>query len=147
MREKEQLGFYVSGHPLEEYSDIIEHYTSTSTQTLTAHRIDSEVDVAGMITDVKNITTRKGDAMAVIGLEDLEGTVEVVVFPDAYKTAGDLVEGRVIWIRGKVNINQNNRNRKSENGEPQVEERQIQADRVIDMSLESVAEQQTSAAC
>ena len=143
MREREQLGFYVSGHPLEEYSDIIENYTSTSTQTLTAHRIDSEVDVAGMITDVKSITTRKGDSMAVIGLEDLDGTVEVVIFPDAYKTAGDLVEGRVVWIRGKVNINQRSRNQKSENGEPQKEERQIQADRVID--IESVTEQQTSA--
>ena len=143
MREKEQLGFYVSGHPLEEYSDIIENYTSTSTQTLTAYRIDSEVDVAGLITEVKNITTKKGDPMAVIGLEDLEGTVEVVIFPDAYKTAGDLVEGRVVWIRGKVNINQNSRNRKSENGETEKEERQIQADRVID--IESVTEQQTSA--
>ena len=143
MREKEQLGFYVSGHPLEEYSDIIENYTSTSTQTLTAHRIDSEVDVAGLITEVKNITTRKGDPMAVIGLEDLEDTVEVVIFPDAYKTAGDLVEGRVVWIRGKVNINQNSRNRKSENGEMEKEERQIQADRVID--IEAVPEQQTSA--
>ena len=143
MREKEQLGFYVSGHPLEEYSDIIANYTSTSTQTLAAYRIDSEVDVAGMITDVKSITTRKGDPMAVIGLEDLEGTVEVVIFPDAYKTAGDLVEGRVVWIRGKVNINQNSRNRKSENGEMEKEERQIQADRVID--IESVTEQQTSA--
>ena len=143
MREKEQLGFYVSGHPLEEYSDIIENYTSTSTQTLTAHRIDSEVDVAGMITDVKSIITRKGDPMAVIGLEDLDGTVEVVIFPDAYKTAGDLVEGKVVWIRGKVNINQRSRNQKSENGELQKEERQIQADRVID--IESVTEQQTSA--
>ena len=143
MREKEQLGFYVSGHPLEEYSDIIENYTSTSTQTLTAYRIDSEVDVAGLITEVKNITTKKGDPMAVIGLEDLEGTVEVVIFPDAYKTAGDLVEGRVVWIRGKVNINQNSRNRKSENGETEKEERQIQADRVID--IESVTEQQMSA--
>ena len=143
MREKEQLGFYVSGHPLEEYSDIIENYTSTSTQTLTAHRIDSEVDVAGMITDVKSITTRKGDPMAVIGLEDLDGTVEVVIFPEAYKTAGDLVEGRVVWIRGKVNINQRSRNQKSENGEVQKEERQIQADRVID--IDSVTAQQTSA--
>jgi len=143
MREKEQLGFYVSGHPLEEYSDIIEYYTSASTETLEAHRIDSEVDVAGMITEVKSITTRKGDPMAVIGLEDLDGTVEVVIFPDAYKTAGDLVEGRVVWIRGKVNINQRSRNQKSENGEPQKEERQIQADRVID--IESVSEQQTSA--
>ena len=143
MREKEQLGFYVSGHPLEEYSDIIENYTSASTQTLLGHRIDSEVDVAGMITEVKNITTRKGDPMAVIGLEDLEGAIEVVIFPEAYKTAGDLVEGRVVWIRGKVNINQNSRNRRSENGDAEREERQIQADRVID--IESVSEQQTSA--
>ena len=143
MREKEQLGFYVSGHPLEEYSDIIENYTSASTQTLFGHRIDSEVDVAGMITEVKNITTRKGDPMAVIGLEDLEGAIEVVIFPEAYKTAGDLVEGRVVWIRGKVNINQNSRNRRSENGDAEREERQIQADRVID--IESVSEQQTSA--
>ncbi len=143
MREKEQLGFYVSGHPLEEYSDIIENYTSASTQTLLEHRIDSEVDVAGMITEVKNITTKKGDPMAVIGLEDLEGAIEVVIFPGAYKTAGDLVEGRVIWIRGKVNINQNSRNRRSENGDAEREERQIQADRVID--IESVSEQQTSA--
>ena len=143
MHEKEQLGFYVSGHPLEEYSEIIENYTSASTQTLMAHRIDSEVDVAGMITEVKNITTKKGDPMAVIGLEDLEGAIEVVIFPEAYKTAGDLVEGRVVWIRGKVNINQNSRNRRSENGETEREERQIQADRVID--IESVNEQQTSA--
>ena len=143
MHEKEQLGFYVSGHPLEEYNDIIQNYTSVSTQTLNGHRIDSEVDVAGMITAVKNITTKKGDPMAVIGLEDLEGTTEVVFFPEAYKTAGDLVEGRVVWIRGKVSINQNSRNRRSENGEPQVEERQIQADRAID--IDSVAEQQTSA--
>ena len=142
MREKEQLGFYVSGHPLEEYSDIIENYTSASTQTLLEHRIDSEVDVAGMITEVKNITTRKGDPMAVIGLEDLEGAIEVVIFPEAYKKAGDLVEGRSVWIRGKVNINQNSR-RRSENGDTEREERQIQADRVID--IESVKEQQTSA--
>ncbi|MXV84150.1 DNA polymerase III subunit alpha [Candidatus Poribacteria bacterium] len=143
MREKEQLGFYVSGHPLEEYSDIIESYTSASTQTLIGHRIDSEVDVVGMITEVKNITTRKGDPMAVIGLEDLEGAIEVVIFPDAYKTAGDLGEGRVVWIRGKVNVNQNSRNRRAENGDAEREERQIQADRVID--IESVSEQQTSA--
>ena len=143
MREKEQLGFYVSGHPLEEYSDIIENYTSASTQTLVEHRIDSEVDVAGMITEIKNITTRKGDSMAVIGLEDLEGAIEVVIFPEAYKKAGDLVEGRVVWIRGKVNVNQNSRNRRSENGDAEREERQIQADRVID--IEAVSQQQTSA--
>ena len=141
-KEKEQLGFYVSGHPLEEYNDIIENYTTASTQTLVVHPVDSQVFVAGMITEVKNITTKKGDSMAVIGFEDLEGSVEVVVFPDTYKTAGDLVEGRVVWIRGKVNVNQNGRKRKTDD-DTEREERQIQAEDIVD--IESVSEKQTSA--
>ena len=141
IQEKEQLGFYISGHPLEEYRDIIENYTTASTQTLAAHRMDSDVFVAGLITEVKNITTRKGDAMAVLGFEDLEGTVEVVVFPDTYKKAGELVEGRAIWMRGIVNVKQNSRNRKSDD-EPQEEERQIQAEEIVDIA--SVSKDQTT---
>ncbi|MDE0683332.1 MAG: OB-fold nucleic acid binding domain-containing protein, partial [Candidatus Poribacteria bacterium] len=142
MREKEQLGFYVSGHPLEEYGDIIENYTSTSTQNLGENRIDSEVDVAGMITEVNNHTTKKGEAMAVIELEDLEDTVKVVVFPDAYKNAVELVEGKVVWIRGTVKLD--NRNRNSDSDEDTHKEAlQIQANKILD--IESVAEQQTSA--
>ena len=136
MQEKEQLGFYVSGHPLEEYSDILENYTTASTGTLEEHRIDSEVFVAGMITEVTNITTKKGDAMAVIGFEDLEDTIEIVVFPDTYKKAGELVEGRAVWIRGKVSIKQNGRSRKFDD-EPQKEERQIQADQIVDIAIVS----------
>ena len=139
-QEKEQLGFYVSGHPLEEYSDIIDYYTTASTQTLVAHPVDTEVFVAGMITEVKNLTTKKGDPMAVITFEDLEGSIEIVIFPEAYKTAGDLIEGRVVWIRGKVN--QNNRNRRSDDN-AQTDQRQIQADDVVDIN--SVRETHTSA--
>ena len=141
MKEKEQLGFYVSGHPLEEYSDIIENYTTASNGTLEEHRIDSEVFVAGMITEVKDITTKKGAAMAVIGLEDLEDTVEVVVFPNTYKKACELIEGRAVWIRGKVNVKQNGRNRKSDD-EPQKEERQIQAEQIVDIA--TVSKDQTT---
>ena len=140
--EKEQLGFYVSGHPLQEYTDIIEYYTSASTQTLTEHPIESTVSVAGMITDVRNLTTRKGDSMAVLEFEDLEGSVKVVVFPEAYKEAGDLFEGRIVWIEGTVKIDQNIKNRNSDD-EDEPEERQIQADKIVD--LEVVPEQQTSA--
>ena len=144
MQEKEHLGFYVSGHPLEEYNDIIENYTTASTRTLAAHRIDSEVFVAGLITEVKNIITKKGDAMAVLGFEDLEDTVEVVVFPDTYKNAGELVEGRAVWIRGKVNIKQNGKSRRSDSeDEPQQEERQIQAEQIVDIA--SVSRDQTTA--
>ena len=142
MREKEQLGFYVSGHPLEEYGDIIENYTSTSTQNLVENRIDSEVDVAGMITEVNNHTTKKGESMAVIELEDLEGAVKVVVFPDAYKSAVELVEGKVVWIRGTVKLDNRNRNSDSDE-DTQKEALQIQADKILD--IESVAAQQTSA--
>ena len=144
MQEKEQLGFYVSGHPLEEYNDIIDNYTTASTRTLEAHRIDSEVFVAGLITEVKNITTKKGEAMAVLGFEDLEDTVEVVVFPDTYKKAGELVEGRAVWIRGKVNIKQNGKSRRSDSDdEPQQEEHQIQAEQIVDIA--SVSRNQTTA--
>ena len=140
MKEKEQLGFYVSGHPLEEYGDIIENYTTASTQTLAAHPEGSEVFVAGMLTEVKPLTTKKGDPMAVIGLEDLEGAVEAVVFPDAYKSSVELVEGKVVWIRGSVN--QDNRNRRA-GDEGQREERKIHANQITD--IEAVSEQQTSA--
>ncbi len=142
MREKEQLGFYVSGHPLEEYGDIIGNYTSTSTQSLAENRIDSEVDVAGMITEVNNHTTKKGESMAVIELEDLEDTVKVVVFPDAYKNAVELVEGKVVWIRGTIKLDNRNRNSDSDE-DTQKEALQIQANKILD--IESVAEQQTSA--
>ncbi|MCG9129946.1 DNA polymerase III subunit alpha [Candidatus Poribacteria bacterium] len=142
--EKDQLGFYVSGHPLQEYKDIIENYTTASTQTLSVHPVDSDVSVAGMITEVKNLTTRKGDSMAVLMFEDLEGSIEVVVFPEAYKEAGELIEGRIVWIEGKVKINQNGRNRNSDDEtEEQEEERQIQANEIID--IDTVAEQQTCA--
>lgn len=142
MREKEQLGFYVSGHPLEEYSDILENYTSTTTspQSLAENRIDSEVDIAGMITEVNNHTTKKGEAMAVIELEDLEGAVKVVVFPNAYKNSVELVEGKVVWIRGTVKLDNRNRNA---DDDTEDEVRQIQANKILD--IESVAEQQTSA--
>ncbi len=138
--EKEQLGFYISGHPLEEYRDIIEYYTNTSTQTLATHSINAEVDIAGMITEVRNHTTKKKEAMAVFELEDLEGTVKIVVFPKAYKASVELKEEKVVWLRGTVN--QDNRNRKSEDG-TEREERQILADKIL--NIESVAEQQTSA--
>ncbi len=141
--EKEQLGFYVSGHPLEEYTDIIENYTTASTQTLGGHPIESTVSVAGMITSVTNRTTRKGDSMAILEFEDLEGSIEVVVFPEAYKKAGDLFEGRIVWIEGTVRVNHNGSKNRNSDDETEVEERQIQADTILD--IETVAEQQTSA--
>ncbi len=142
--EKQQLGFYVSGHPLQQYTDIIKYYTTASTQTLAEHKIESTVSVAGMITDVKDIKTKKGDSMAVLGFEDLEGSIEVVVFPEAFKKAGELHEDRIVWIEGNVKINRNGKNRSPDNDdETEREERQIQAETIVD--LDTVPEKQTCA--
>ena len=136
MKEKEQLGFYVSGHPLEEYGDIINNFTDSTTESLVEHQLGSEIYVAGMITEVKLLTTKKGDSMAALGFEDLEGAVEVVVFPDAYKSAAaHLEEGNVVWIRGTVGQNRRN-------GDAQ-EERQVLAEQLSD--IKSVIAEQTSA--
>ena len=142
MKEKEQIGFYVSGHPLEEYSDVIDNFTTASTESLGAHPLNTEVYVAGMITEVKHLTTKKGDSMAALGFEDLGGAVEVVVFPEAYKSAASLLEeGNVVWIRGTVGQNRRNGSRANEN-EAQ-EERQILAEQLSD--IKSVIAEQTSA--
>ncbi len=142
--EKEQLGFYVSGHPIEEYDDIIEHFTTVSTQTLFEPTLGTEVCMAGMITEVKVHVTKKGDTMAIVGLEDLEGSVEVVVFPDAYKRSAEmLTESKVVWLRGTVNQdNRDNRNSRSSD-ETQQEVRKIHADLLTDIN--AVIEDQTSA--
>ena len=96
-----------------------------------------------MIAVVTNRTTRKGDPMAILEFEDLEGSIEVVVFPEAYKKAGELFEGRIVWIEGTVRINHNGSKNRNSDDETEVEERQIQANEIVD--LETVPEQQTSA--
>ena len=129
--EKEQLGFYLSGHPLEQYEDVLKYYTTASSQTLAEHPNDTEVYVTGLISSVRSVKTKKkGEAMAILVVDDLEGPIDVVVFPEAYKVSMDAIEeGEVVWIRGNVSEN------RSRNGgeEDKIEEdvRQILAAEVL----------------
>ncbi len=140
-REKEQLGFYVSGHPLEEYDDIIERFTTVDTQTLFEPPIGTEVYIAGMMTEMKIHVTKKGDTMAIVTLEDLDSDVEVIVFPEAYKrSVVALEEGNVVWVKGTVN--QDNRNSRAA-AEEEQEVRKIHAELITE--IKSVVDEQTSA--
>ena len=141
--EKDLLGFYVSGHPLQEYQDIIDHYTTTNTRALVELPTEHEVSIAGMITRVKKLITPKGSSMALVGIEDLKGQVMVVVLQDVYKKAGDLVVGKVVWIKGVIKNNANKKNRHSDH-KPVTEHPLIQAIDII--NIEDVPEQLTSAA-
>ncbi len=86
--EKEALGFYISGHPLSRFAEDIGRLASMDTVGLAAGSDGMSVRLAGLPTEVKEKLTKKGDRMAFVRLEDLKGSVELIVFPDCYAEAG-----------------------------------------------------------
>ena len=86
--ERESLGFYVSGHPLEKYSKEMERYVTVDLGRLGELSEGQEVRVAGIKQGIREINTKKGDRMAFLGLEDLHGSAEVIIFSDVFKEAG-----------------------------------------------------------
>jgi DNA polymerase-3 subunit alpha len=98
--EKEALGFYMSGHPLERFAPEMKIFGARRVAELTA----SEADVwtGGIVSGLRPLKTKKGDRMAVFMLDDVGGAVEVVVFPEAFGRHGSLVEAdAMLLVRGK----------------------------------------------
>jgi len=83
-REKEALGFYITGHPLDRFSREITLVTDCSIQDIPAQKDKNRIRIAGVVEELKLKRTKKGDKMAVIQVEDLSGSVEVIVFPDLF---------------------------------------------------------------
>lgn len=103
--EKQTLGFYVSGHPLEKYSSELKRFSQFSTQQLDENTGKREVTVGGIVTAVRNLQTRKGESMATFKLEDLEGTVEVLVWPRLYESCKELLSGdAAILVTGRCEV-------------------------------------------
>ena len=82
--EKETLGFYVSGHPLDRFAAEVSRFSKKSIAELIGEGKPTECKVAGIVTELRQRRTKKGDPMAVFSLEDLTGAVETVVFPNSY---------------------------------------------------------------
>ncbi|MBI5643952.1 MAG: DNA polymerase III subunit alpha [Deltaproteobacteria bacterium] len=101
--EKETLGFYFSSHPLAGCRKELEMYTTGPIELLSEKADESEVTIGGIVTESKEITTKKGDRMAFIRVEDLTGSVEVVVFSDLYKKVrDDIASERPLLVMGKL---------------------------------------------
>jgi DNA polymerase-3 subunit alpha len=108
--EKESLGFFISGHPLERLRAEIAQWAGATTGTLGGAAANGEVTVGGMVTALRLIKTKKGDRMASFLLEDLEGSVETLVFPEPYrKAAGRLADDRVVLVRGRAEVQDDGR--------------------------------------
>jgi len=103
--EKETLGYYVTGHPLRDYARELEKFSKLCTLDITEEISGQEVSVGGMITGLRQLRTRKGDSMAAFELEDLSGTVQVLVWPNAYKRNSQLMENDVpVLVRGRCEL-------------------------------------------
>ena len=113
--EKEVLGIYVSGHPLEEYETRWRKNVSAKTTDFIineetgeiALKDQQEVVVGGIINSIRTMITKKNQLMAFAVLEDLFGTVEVVIFPKTFEQyRQELVEDAKVFIKGRVDASE-----------------------------------------
>lgn len=115
--EKEMLGLYISGHPLDEYNDELERFTNTRISDIITHEQEEGTEVeysvqdgqrviiGGLISGINIKSTRNNDMMAFIRVEDMAGSLEVVIFPKTYqKCSRVLTEDSVVIVKGRVNI-------------------------------------------
>ncbi|MEW6672349.1 MAG: DNA polymerase III subunit alpha [Thermodesulfobacteriota bacterium] len=106
--EKEALGFYITGHPLSGYEGLLEKFTNADTLSLKERTDRQTVRIGGIIRSIKTIKTKKGDLMAFVTVEDLQGAVEVTVFPSTYTTVyGLLTEDNPVLIQGQLQKDDN----------------------------------------
>lgn len=102
--EKEVLGLYISGHPLNEVRAALAERTSARIDQLGELPDDSKVIVGGVIASLKQISTRRGEQMAFMALEDVVGSVEVVLFPRVFANCRHyLGEDAVLLVKGRLN--------------------------------------------
>jgi len=103
--EKELIGVYITKHPLAYLSDLLKEKTTHTTADITEEMDRQKVVLGGMIKEARRITTKKGDTMCVVQLEDMYGTIGVTVFPKTYEETAEMwVEGTVVIVRGEVQV-------------------------------------------
>jgi DNA polymerase-3 subunit alpha len=105
--EKETLGLYVSEHPLTAIRDQLRRKTDCMLNELERRRDGEIVVVGGIVSSLKQLTTKKGEPMVFAGLEDVTGSCEVVAFNSVYQQARDLLLlDRVLIVRGRIDHKQ-----------------------------------------
>ncbi|MGF9698219.1 DNA polymerase III subunit alpha [Paenibacillus sp. MABNR03] len=101
--ERELLGLYLSGHPLDDYEDVLESSGADRIMELTEAADETMAVAAGMVVSVKSITTKQGKAMAFMELEDQIERCEVVLFPEVWRRSQQHVgKGELLVVRAKV---------------------------------------------
>jgi DNA polymerase-3 subunit alpha len=101
--EKEALGFFITGHPLARHEALIRKFSNTDTLKLGELSDGAVVRLGGLVRDYKHYNDRKGDRMAFVTLEDLNGFAEVTLFSTLYLSVSHLIEkDRAVFVEGRI---------------------------------------------
>ena len=129
--EKEVLGVYVTGHPLDEYSDKVAELSTHYTETLEGLERGAEVAICGILTGIQRKRNKDGKLWAAMQLEDRTGSVEAMVFTTQYdRLLTALVEDKAVLVRGLV--------LPEENGPPKISVQDIVPLEVARVNLPSL---------
>jgi DNA polymerase-3 subunit alpha len=103
--EKETIGFYITGHPLTRYAERLGMIVTTDSSNLVAGSDREAVIMAGIVSSIREVQTRRKETMAYVTLEDLKGSATVIFFPEIYQGCYDLLHGdEPILVKGTVDI-------------------------------------------
>jgi DNA polymerase-3 subunit alpha len=103
--EKEALGFYITGHPLDKYDRVMKKITSGTIAELKEKATAGEVKMGGVVSALKLRNTKKGDRYGSFNLEDKSGFVEVVAWPDVYRKSVELLNADdPIFVKGRMEV-------------------------------------------
>ena len=107
--EKDILGIYVSGHPLQEYTQILKSKTKHQIADLSQEEDGRRLTIGGVITTLRRTVTKRGETMAYCTLEDLTGSIEVLVFPKTLQKFHSIIEtDRIVLMTGRINLQEDN---------------------------------------
>jgi DNA polymerase III subunit alpha len=103
--EKETIGFYITGHPLSRYADRLGMIVTADTSNLGARTDREAIILAGIVSSIREVQTRRKETMAYVTIEDLKGSATIIFFPEIYKGCYDLLHGEEpLLLKGTVDI-------------------------------------------
>jgi len=107
--EKAALGFYITGHPLGEYVDLLQNLKAVKSIDLAGLTSGARVSVGGIIEDLQPRTTKKGDKFALLRLEDEFGGIKCVLWPESYRQHSGLLQNQLAsLITGRLELSEEN---------------------------------------
>ncbi len=104
--ERELIGLYVSDHPLSTVMDSLKDHVTHFAQDLAEAKHQERVSVAGVVTKIRPHQTKNGKAMAFATIEDIQGTIDLVIFPNTWSQYAEIVRfDEIIYVKGKADAN------------------------------------------